>query len=342
VGAEKMIVTKTPLRVSFLGGGSDFPAFFRDNIGYTLGTAVNLFVYTTALQHSALADSKFKLTYSLNESVDSYVNFRHPLVRETLKNLKWENSGLHISTMADVPARTGLGSSSSFAVGLIKAISTLQGHSYGEDDLASKAILIERQILNEPGGWQDQIYTSMGGLRLVEYQFDDWRASPIVANQSFQALLNDSMMLVNVGGARHSAISANVTQEAALSKGKKRYFEELARLAKSTSDLLSSNQSDLNKLNALSEAINIAWEYKSKISDVSSLEIQETINWGKQHGAMAAKLCGAGGSGFILFLLDSSLRGNFENHFSKKRVQNIGIAQKGSEIVYFDDNSSQT
>jgi D-glycero-alpha-D-manno-heptose-7-phosphate kinase len=342
MGRETVIVTKTPLRVSFLGGGSDFPAFFRDNIGYTLGTAVNLYVYTTALQHSALADSKFKLTYSLNESVDNYANFSHPLVRETLRNLQWGNLGLHISTMADVPARTGLGSSSSFAVGLVKAISTLQGHTFGEKDIASKAINIERQILKEPGGWQDQIYSSLGGLRLVEYQFDDWRASPIAANQSFQALLNDSMMLVNVGGSRHSAISAKITQEAALSNEKKGYFEELARLAKSTSDLLSSNQSDVDKLNALSEAMNIAWEYKSKISDVSGLEIQETIDWGKQNGAMAAKLCGAGGSGFVLFLLDSSSRDNFENHFSKKRIQNIRIAQEGSEIVYLDDNTSKS
>jgi D-glycero-alpha-D-manno-heptose-7-phosphate kinase len=334
-----MIVSKTPLRVSFLGGGSDFPDFFKESIGFTLGTAVNLYVYTTAIKHSALADSKYKLTYSLNESVDDYANFKHPLVRETLRTLQWGNSGLHISTMADVPARTGLGSSSSFAVGLIKAISTLQGHDYNEREIASKAINIERRILNEPGGWQDQIYSSLGGLQLIEYRLDDWAAHDITVNRSFQELISDSMMLVNVGGSRHSAVSAKVTQEAAHSGEKKRYFEDLANLAKSTSDLLCSNRSDIEKFCALSEAINVAWEYKSQISDVSSLEIQETIKWGKQNGATAAKLCGAGGSGFILFLLDSAARRNFEDYFSKKRIQNIKIAQNGSEIVYLDESS---
>jgi D-glycero-alpha-D-manno-heptose-7-phosphate kinase len=241
--------------------------------------------------------------------------------------------------MADVPARTGLGSSSSFAVGLIKAISTLQGHDYNEREIASKAINIERRILNEPGGWQDQIYSSLGGLQLIEYRLDDWAAHDITVNRSFQELISDSMMLVNVGGSRHSAVSAKVTQEAAHSGEKKRYFEDLANLAKSTSDLLCSNRSDIEKFCALSEAINVAWEYKSQISDVSSLEIQETIKWGKQNGATAAKLCGAGGSGFILFLLDSAARRNFEDYFSKKRIQNIKIAQNGSEIVYLDESS---
>lgn len=336
-GAVKMIVTKTPLRVSFLGGGSDYPEFFKDNTGFTLGAPISLYVYTTALKHSALADAKFKLTYRENESVNNYVEFKHPLVREVLRYFDWKEGGLHISTLADVPARTGLGSSSSFAVGLINAISNLKGDAIESVSMANAAIDIERNILGEAGGWQDQIYASLGGISLIKYESDNWFADSKRINESFYDVLNHSLMLVNVGGPRNSADRAAITQRYATAPTKQEYFRDLADLAKSTHGSLCANKSDSEKITILAKAVNEAWEYKSRISDVSSEEVKDTINWGLKNGAIAAKLCGAGGSGFVLFIIDESARANFKNHFTLNRIQEINIVSEGTEVVYFDD-----
>ena len=234
-----------------------------------------------------------------------------------------------------------MGSSSAFAVGLINAISALQGTELDRRKLADAAIKIEREILGEPGGWQDQIYSTLGGIRLVKYNRNQWEINSSFIDDSFRELLNDSMILVNVGGSRNSAVPAAVTQMAATTFEKQNHFKNLADLAKSTFESMCAKQSDSTKIEILASAINEAWEYKSQISDSSSQEVEETIKWGLQHGAIAAKLCGAGESGFILFIIDGSERAKFRDQFNQNRIQDIKVVNTGAEIVYFDDSMSK-
>ena len=327
-----MIITRTPLRVSFLGGGSDFEEFFKNEIGYVFGSAINLFVYTAVLKHSALADNKYKLTYRINESVDVIEEIQHPLVREILKEHHLDSSGLHIATLADVPASTGLGSSSAFAVGLVNAITMLNAKKYSPSELASSAIHIERKVLNEPGGWQDQCHSAFGGLNLFRFQNQKFERVSQIRDEVFFNLLSNRLILVAAGETRDSGTHASITADNVPKVQGKNLAKELARIAKATADSVSSNLPAEEKLTVLAESMNKSWILKQQLGSLHSEAVIKTIDEGIKAGAVSAKLCGAGGSGFVLFILGkSTTKESFTAHFPNNKVQEIALHRAGSE-----------
>ncbi|CAB4567455.1 MAG: hypothetical protein F2559_01605 [Actinobacteria bacterium] len=327
-----LIITRTPLRISFLGGGSDFQEFFKDNSGYVFGSSVNLFVYTAVLQHSELADNKFKLTYRINESVDRIEDLQHPLVREILKKYHTEDSGLHIATLADVPAKTGLGSSSAFAVGLINAISNLHGARLSPVKLAMSAIDIERNVLKEPGGWQDQCHSAIGGLNLFKFENSSFTREFEITDFDFTELLSSKLILVAAGEARDSGDHAVVTSKYLPSIEGKKLASEMALIAKQTADLMLSKLPARDKIEILAEAMNRSWNLKQQLGSHHSNEVSQTIQTGLNAGAISAKLCGAGGSGFVLFILGDISKEAFIAKFPDNRIQEISLYKNGSEI----------
>lgn len=327
-----LIITRTPLRISFVGGGSDFQEFFKDETGYVFGSAINLFVYTAVLRHSELADNKFKLTYRINESVDDLNDLKHPLVREILKKYHADNSGLHIATMADVPARTGLGSSSAFAVGLINAISVLHTAKLSPSDLATAAIDIERNILGEPGGWQDQCHSSFGGLNLISFSKNSFNKEFEITDTQFTKLLSEKLILVAAGEARDSGTHAGITSSKLPSGEGKKLAGKMAFLAKQTAELIASELSPTKKIQVLADSMNKSWELKKLLGSTHSDEVSRTIQTGLNAGAISAKLCGAGGSGFVLFILGDTSKESFARNFPNSKVQEISLYESGSEI----------
>ena len=327
-----MIITRTPLRVSFLGGGSDYPDFFENEPGYVLGTAINLYVYTAVVRHSSLADSPFKLTYRKNESVTNYLDFEHPSVRAILEFNSWEQTaGLHIATMADVPARTGLGSSSSFAVGLLQAIAALQDTKLRPLILAQSAIQIERNILLESGGWQDQCHAAFGGLNLFGFHQREIEHVGSVDNIEFIDYLNKRMVLISAGESRDSHGFALRTNRL-LAEGDGRVIaRNMANLAKSTYETIMSNPSIEQSYFELCRSVRESWIMKSQFSPPTP-QVQNLIDTGLASGALAAKLCGAGGSGFVLFLLKNEIHEEFLSKFPVTRVQKIKVSPEGSAL----------
>ena len=333
-----MILTRTPLRVSFLGGGSDFREYFNNETGYVFGSAINLFVYTAVLKHSELADNKYKLTYRINESVEELDDIQHPLVREVLRKFHFDNSGLHIATLADVPARTGLGSSSAFAVGLINAISILHATNLTPNELASSAIDIERNVLGEPGGWQDQCHSAFGGLNLISFRNDSFKREFEVTDNDFTKLLSDKLILVAAGEARDSGTHANITSANLPSTEGKKLAKEMALIAKKTAEKLSDRLVSKEKLDVLADAMNRSWELKQQLGSIHSEAVSQIIEIGLSSGAISAKLCGAGGSGFVLFILGDTSKESFAVNFPNNKIQEISLHRKGSEVGPMDWN----
>ncbi len=330
-----LITSITPLRVSFLGGGSDYKDFYANNeYGFVFGTTIDLYVYTSVIRNSSLAGHRFKISYRELDECNDVNEIRHPVVKAVLNTVGWEDAGLHISTMADVPAGTGLGSSSSFTVGLINLINQLRGENYGLEDVVQQAIHIERNVLCESGGIQDQYHATYGGLTSYRFSLNGTTIKRITDSQKIE-VLSKSMYLVPVGIPRNSHNEAAKWLE--ISKSKKQEIQDLRAKAEKTFDEFNLAQSGAQALNILSYGMNESWEIKRRLKNFGPKSQNETlvdniILAGKKAGALAGKLCGAGGSGFVLFLVDESAQDQFQTAFEGTMIRKIRIDPKGSRL----------
>jgi D-glycero-alpha-D-manno-heptose-7-phosphate kinase len=239
---------------------------------------------------------------------------------------------LHIATLADVPARTGLGSSSAFAVGLINAISILHSTKLNPMQLATSSIDIERNVLREPGGWQDQCHSAFGGLNLFSFENNSFRKEFEVTDAEFIQLLSEKMILVSAGDARDSGTHAGITSINLPSAEGRKLASTMASIAKQTAELMTSKLSAKEKLEILAEAMNESWGLKQQLGSIHSEEVSRTIEIGLNAGAISAKLCGAGGSGFVLFILGDTSKASFAANFSNNKIQEICLHGTGSEV----------
>lgn len=324
-----MIITRTPLRVSFLGGGSDYPTFFREEPGAVFGTGIDLYVYVFIVPNSPLAEKRFRLTYRLSEAVDLPSEFQHPLVRTVMQNHYWDDSPIHIATMADVPANTGLGSSSSFTVGLLKALAVLRKHDLDPLNLALEAVRVERDLLGEAGGWQDQFHAAFGGLALYEF------IGKTVSRNSFDNsivsdALADSLVLVPSGEPRASHEYAAIHNSGLTSEYARSTTRKLAHLARETFVELRAATSSQAAIEVLADALRQSWELKLSLSPGNSNDAASSlIRYGLSKGALAGKLCGAGGTGFVAFLVPNGTTSEFVQRAGFNIYRPVGVAQAG-------------
>lgn len=307
-----MIISRTPLRIGLVGGGSDLPAYLEDvpQGGSVLGLTVDLYVYTSILALSPVAPEQVRLTYRKTESVDAVSEIEHPVVRAVLENRR-EFRPINIATMSDVPGGTGLGSSSSFTVGLIAALDEFEGVASFPADLATRAIAIEREILGEAGGLQDQYHAAFGGFRRYDFHREGVRVYPPVGEGVLEAL-KGWMLLV---ATKHSRASKSHQDELVgrireKNTGKKatvKALEEMALLSRHTYDELCKDCTTSFAPFLIAEALSESWKLK-KDSGVELAGCDEIIERGKEAGALAGKLCGAGGGGFVFLLVDPCRR----------------------------------
>jgi D-glycero-alpha-D-manno-heptose-7-phosphate kinase len=330
-----MHVVRVPLRISFAGGGSDYPQYFHEHEGFVLGTTINIFIYLMGIEHTILADHPYKLTYRKTDDADSYQNLAHPVASPAFELVKWDGPGVHISTMADVPGGTGLGSSSAFTVGMLHLLSSMQGKSWLPQQLASNAVKIEREILAEQGGYQDQYHAAFGGLSGYEFKKSQINVSRILNPVAIETI-SKSMVIVPIGNTRRSHDFAVSTANA--TKDKSIQFAENARIAKNLHRDLSLAETSDEVLDMLSKTINESWKIKLQYSnEISNMEIDSLIQEGKTKGALAAKLCGAGGGGFILFIIKPENRTSFVSHFEKQNARVVNISNFGSTVINLND-----
>jgi D-glycero-alpha-D-manno-heptose-7-phosphate kinase len=331
-----MIVTRTPLRISFAGGGSDYNSFFSQEPGCVVGATINQYIYVSVMPLPVFAEEEHRFTYRITESVQNVKDFKHPVVRTVLEDLKTPYR-TNISTMANLPGRSGLGSSSSFTVGLINGIQNLNGIQLTNSELAKAAIRVEREILGEAGGLQDQYHASHGGLKTYNF-LRDGKVEVLESSGDDDLIIQISkrLVLVPMTQLRDSSKFAKQTNENMSNKSKFTLFREMANSARLLHSVFTSNSlSTYEKIEFLNSTINTGWLLKSELAGKypGKADVDELISVCLNRGARAARLCGAGGSGFILLVSEENGRNELVRKLSDFNAFPIEISNHGSEIV---------
>src|SRR5579871_4211156 len=304
-----MIITRTPFRISFAGGGSDLEAFYSQEAGMVLSAAIDKYMYLAVKDHF---DLNFRISYSKTEFADTVDQIDHRIVRACLKTLG-VTRGLEIVSMADLPARTGLGSSSSFTVGLLLALYAMQGKVVGPDRLAREACAIEIEQLHAPIGKQDQYIAAHGGLQFIEFDPDgSVRVNPVACSPATRAELNRRLLIFYTAAQRDAAEvlskqSANVSRNLLA-------LHKLCETARQLREVLT----DGRDLNAFGKLLDEGWQQKKSLeSSISNSQIDEYYERGLRAGALGGKLLGAGAGGFLLFFCEPQHQSRLRDELSE-------------------------
>lgn len=327
-----LTISKTPVRISFFGGGTDYPAYLEENQGAVLGATIDKYIYTVALPMAGFAEKRFRITYRNVDFVDTVEEIAHPVVRVGLKALGYEQS-LNLAIISDMPGGTGLGSSSAFTVGFVNLITHLQGCPLSRYDLAQYAIHIEHSLLKENVGVQDQVHAAFGGLSHYAFHKREVMIRPININTACRTALNESLLLVFTDVQRHA--STVLTEQIAKTKSKEinTSLSHLVALAKQGINVLE-QESPTQMLNDLGAMLNDSWLTKRGLSSsISNNHIDEIYQTGIKLGAYGGKLCGAGQGGFFLFLVPDEKQAAFTEAFGAQRIVKIQIEEQGSKII---------
>lgn len=301
-----MIISKTPFRISFFGGGTDFPQWFREHGGEVLSCSIDKYAYISLRKLPPFFSHKHRIVYTDIELCESAQEIRHPSVRECLKFLK-VTDGLEIHYDGDLPSRSGLGSSSSFTVGLLLALKTYQGQMISQRQLADLAIMIERELLAEAGGLQDQIAVAHGGLNHLKFNSSGYSVSPVVMSPKNRKELEQSICLFFTGKSRLAELIEQSKIDSL--KDKKGAYEELGKLTGEGLKVLSSHTFSAERFGQL---LHEGWILKKSLAkEVTNPYLEELYELGLSKGAHGGKILGAGGGGFFLFCVDSYRRDDF-------------------------------
>jgi len=287
-----MIITQVPFRVSFFGGGTDFPAFYREHGGKVISTSIDKYCYLNVRHLPPFFDYSTKITYSAIEQVGSVNEIKHPAIREAMRFLNMQD--LSITYDADLPARSGLGTSSSLAVALLLSFYAMKGKHVDKRRLAEEAIYLERVLCGEAGGVQDQIAAAYGGLNKIVFTADGFEVNPIVISSRKKECLNENLMMFFTGFSRFSSTIQTEHEKAIQTKGQK--LMEILSLAEEAERILTTG--DLDEFGRL---LDYAWQLKRGLNAAVSTDvIDQFYETAKSAGALGGKLLGAGGGGFLL------------------------------------------
>ncbi len=290
-----MIITRTPLRISFFGGGTDYPAWYRVHGGAVLSTSIDKYLYINCRYRPPFFEHKSRIVWSQIEDVKHHEDIKHPAVRGVLQYLNVDD-GVEIHYDADLPARTGLGSSSAFTVGLLHALRALKGTLVTKRDLAATAIHIEQNIVEENVGSQDQIVAAYGGFNRIEFFGDNnFRVTPVTVNRARLNELRSHLMLIFTGFSR-TASEIAVEQIKETSK-REQELHAMRDMVDRAIEILHSHES----LHAFGELLNESWQLKRSLSSkITTPAIDELYKRACSAGAIGGKILGAGGGGFFL------------------------------------------
>lgn len=290
-----MIITETPFRMSFFGGGTDMEDFFREYGGAVLSTTFDKYCYVNVRHLPRFFDYSTELSYSKTERVTDVEQIQHPAIRNAMKMLDMHE--LRLTYEADLPARSGLGTSSSFAVGMLNAFYALKGKYADKKKLADEAIYLERELCQEAGGWQDQIAAAYGGLNRINFNADGYEVCPVIISPERKKRLNNNLLMFFTGFTR---FSSDVQKQNAIGKADKVIqLKEMLSLVDDAERLLTDRDSDLDEFGRL---LDHTWKLKRQTgSAVSTSNIDNLYEKGMKAGALGGKLLGAGGGGFLVF-----------------------------------------
>ena len=327
-----MIITKTPFRMSFFGGGTDMESFFIKHGGAVLSTTFDKYCYVNVRHLPRFFDYSTELSYSRTERVTSIEDIEHPAVRNAMKMLDMHE--IRLTYEADLPARSGLGTSSSFAVGMLNAFYALKGKYADKRKLADEAIYLERVLCEEAGGWQDQIAASFGGFNRINFNTDGtYDVLPVIISPERKKNLNDNLMMFFTGFTRFSSDvqKANAGTKETQEAKEKRYLEMLSLVDKAE-QILTDQNTDLDNFGRL---LDYTWKLKKQTgSAVSTNSIDALYEKGIQAGALGGKLLGAGGGGFLVFYVQPEYQEAVKEAMKKLMYIPFRFEDGGTRVIH--------
>lgn len=328
-----MIITQTPFRMSFFGGGTDMESFFTRYGGAVLSTTFDKYCYVNVRHLPRFFDYSTELSYAKTERVTDINSIEHPAIRNAMKMLDMHE--IRLTYEADLPARSGLGTSSSFAVGMLNSFYALKGKYADKKKLADEAIYLERVLCDEAGGWQDQIAASYGGFNRINFNTDGtYDVLPIIISPERKNTLNDNLMMFFTGFTRFSSDiqKVNFANSETQEEKDKRLLEMLSLVDKAE-DILVNKETDLDDFGRL---LDHTWKLKKQTgSKVSTNSIDDLYNRGIQAGALGGKLLGAGGGGFLVFYVQPQYQEAVKEAMSDLMYIPFRFEDGGTRVIHY-------
>jgi D-glycero-alpha-D-manno-heptose-7-phosphate kinase len=326
-----MIICRTPFRISFFGGGTDYPGWYRSHGGAVLAAAIDKFCYITCRYLPPFFDHRFRIVYRRIETCKKVDEINHPSVREALRRLRIER-GVELHHDGDLPARSGMGSSSAFTVGLLHALYALRGEMPTKQHLTRESIHIEQEVLRETVGSQDQVMAAYGGLRHIQFRTDgEIEVAPLVLPAGRIAELQGHLMLVYTGIAR---TASEVARSYVIGiESRRRQLRQLKEFVEEGVDILASG----TDIGAFGELLHEAWQAKRSLSSaVSNPEVDGLYERARAAGALGGKLTGAGGGGFLLLFVPPDRRAEVLDSLGDRVHVPFAFEPTGSQIIFYE------
>ena len=333
-----MVITRTPYRISFFGGGTDYPAWWREHGGEVLGTTIDKYCYISARTLPPFFKHKHRIVYSQIETVQTVEEIQHPAVCGAFKQLGVEG-GLEVHHDGDIPARAGMGSSSAFAVGLLHALHVMRGEFVPKADLARKAIHLEQEVLRENVGSQDQILTAHGGLnRVIFHPEGSHSVEPIILSIERKQLLEQHLLLFYTGISRFASDVAKAQIENL--RNREEELKQMVKMVPEALEILGDGSRDIQEFGAL---LHESWQRKRRLSDgVSNAEIDAMYERAQTCGATGGKILGAGGGGFLLVFAAPDKHSEIIDGLEDFLHVPFQFENSGSRVVVYDPTLQQS
>lgn len=326
-----MIISKTPLRISFFGGGTDYPDYFKQHGGAVLSTSIDKYVYITVNQLSLISEHRYKATYSKVEHCQSIDEIAHPSIRECLRFLEI-NDGIEVHSISDLPAKTGLGSSSTFTVGLLNALYAYKNQVISSIKLAQEAIYVEQKLIGEKVGVQDQSAAAVGGLNYFEFKQDgSITYKPVVLSQERKNAFKNHLLLFYTGVQRFAEDVLKEQIDKTKSGEASKDLSHIRKMVDYGYEILTSNKNLLE----FGDLLHQAWASKKNLSAaISSNYLDEMYDLAMKAGAIGGKLLGAGGGGFFLFFASPEKHQKIRLALENYKEINFSFDNDGSKIIF--------
>ena len=325
-----MIITKTPFRMSFFGGGTDMEDYFKENGGAVLSTTFDKYCYVNVRHLPRFFDYSTEFSYSKTERVTSVDDIQHPTIREAMKMLDMRE--IRLTYEADLPARSGLGTSSSFAVGMLNAFYALKGKFVSKRNLADSAIYLERVLCNEAGGLQDQIATSFGGFNRINFGPDGYEVLPIIISTERKRQLNNNLMMFFTGFTRFTS-DVQKANKVSSTDEKIARLKKMYELVDEAEAILTNEDGNLDDFGRL---LDLTWKLKKGTgSSISTRCIDELYEKGMAAGALGGKLLGAGGGGFLVFYVQQEKQGAVKEAMKDLLYIPFEFEDGGTRVIYY-------
>jgi D-glycero-alpha-D-manno-heptose-7-phosphate kinase len=329
-----MIVVKTPHRISLFGGGTDYPAWFQKHSGEVIAGAIDKYCYLTVRELPPFFDHKYRLVYRKIETVNDVLSIEHPAVRAAI-HASGMTAGLEIHHDSDLPARTGIGSSSAFSVGILQAFDALKGERPSKPELARRAIHMEREVMHEFGGHQDQVVSAHGGLINIRFNRDGSVEirDALSENASFRSTIERNLVMVFTGVKRNSSEVAAAFVQRLTESQNDRYLYEMQSITWQAQQILDSGNTA--RLEELGYLLDETWRLKESMNPLAITdELRALRDEAKSAGALGGKIAGAGGGGFCVFFVPVDKREYFAEKMREHLVVPFKFVDEGSTVVY--------